>query len=418
MKILLINYTDSGGGAAAASYSLLVSLRSIGISAYLGVVKKQTNHQYVIQLAKKKNFILKLEQIFYKAIEFILLFRFKTTNSNLHSLNLFSQIDINLINKFDCDIVNLHWIGNNTLSIKDISKINKKIVWTLHDSWACCGAEHHPNLLENDRRYLDGYLTTNKPDSTTGFDICRFIWNLKKKYLSEMSITFTAPSTWQSSVLSQSSLFSKKPCFKIPNIIDEFVFHKLDDLNLRRVFNIPQNKIVIGFGAAFDVTDDKSIKGSSYLLKALKLIENKNDYYLIVFGPANPTFFDDLNIDHTITGYITNPNLLALVYNCCDLFLCPSIVESFSLTSLEAIACGTPVCAFGNTGVSDIIDHMENGYLADAYDVVSFVAGIKYISQNVSRLQEKCLTKKNKYFSTSNTVDKYRHAFTSALHLN
>ena len=33
------------------------------------------------------------------------------------------------------DIVHLNWIGNEFLSLKEIIKINKKIIWTVHDDW-------------------------------------------------------------------------------------------------------------------------------------------------------------------------------------------------------------------------------------------------------------------------------------------
>ena len=39
------------------------------------------------------------------------------------------------------------------LSIKDIAKIKKPIVWTLHDMWAFSGAEH----LSYKERWRDGY---------------------------------------------------------------------------------------------------------------------------------------------------------------------------------------------------------------------------------------------------------------------
>ena len=78
------------------------------------------------------------------------------------------------------------------LSIKDISKIQKPIVWTTHDSWICCGAEHHPNILENDSRYINGYSKKNKPLTTKGIDICKKIWLKKKKYLNKKNITFIA----------------------------------------------------------------------------------------------------------------------------------------------------------------------------------------------------------------------------------
>ena len=62
------------------------------------------------------------------------------------------RIDVNWINQFDCDVVHLHWINNNMLSIRDIARIKKPIVWTMHDRCPCCGVEHHPNVLENETR--------------------------------------------------------------------------------------------------------------------------------------------------------------------------------------------------------------------------------------------------------------------------
>jgi len=41
-------------------------------------------------------------------------------------------------------------------------------------------------------------------------------------------------------------------------------------------------------------------------------------------------------------GYIPSV-LMPLLYNCCNLFLYPSLRESFGLPVLEAMACGVPV---------------------------------------------------------------------------
>ena len=41
-------------------------------------------------------------------------------------------------------MVHLHWINNGFLRIEDIGKINKPVVWSLHDSWAFTGGCHLP----------------------------------------------------------------------------------------------------------------------------------------------------------------------------------------------------------------------------------------------------------------------------------
>ena len=83
---------------------------------------------------------------------------------------------LKLINHLKPDFVNLHWIGNETISISDINKINSEIIWTLHDMWPFCGSEHYTD----DQRYVDGYKKTNRARSEYGIDINKFIWNLKR----------------------------------------------------------------------------------------------------------------------------------------------------------------------------------------------------------------------------------------------
>ena len=59
-----------------------------------------------------------------------------------HSLNIFNSNILAKINNINPDIVNLHWINNELISIKQISKIKQPIVWTF-DIWPMCGGEHY-----------------------------------------------------------------------------------------------------------------------------------------------------------------------------------------------------------------------------------------------------------------------------------
>ena len=56
---------------------------------------------------------------------------FKTKNSILHSPSFLSSSWVKKINMSDADVVNLHWVQHEMLSVSDISKINKPLVWTL-----------------------------------------------------------------------------------------------------------------------------------------------------------------------------------------------------------------------------------------------------------------------------------------------
>ena len=66
----------------------------------------------------------------------------------------------------------------------------------------------------------------------------------------------------------------------------------------------------------------------------------------------------------------------------------PSLQESFGQTASEALACGTPVVAFGATGLKDIVDHQHNGYLAQPYCPDDLAQGISWILGNSDRHQQ------------------------------
>lgn len=420
MKILLINFADEGGGAAMASVNLVTALNRNGLYAKLGVIKKQSINPYVFELPqkriKKQNTKLKkiLDFLIDKSKEYFLRKIFKTTNGILHTTNFHSKTDINWINSSDFDIVNIHWISD-VICNKDIAKIKKPIVWTMHDSWPCCGAEHHPNIVENDTRWKDGYYKYNKPATTKGIDLCRKVWNQKKKYLGNMNITFVAPSNWEHDVLKSSALFGHCKCEVIPNIIDHSIFYTRDKKLARRLFDIPSDKIILGFGAAYDIDNPKSMKGSYYLIEALQKLNNPEKYFLMIFGPATSVFTSKITIPFFASGYIANPNILATLYSLCDVFLNPSLVESFGLTSLESISCGVPVVAFDVGGTSDIVVHKETGYLATPYKSEELAWGIEWCVENESCLRTKCLEKATRDFNEKETVFRMKKVFESML---
>lgn len=414
MKILLINFTDVGGGAAMAAIRLVTALNKRGIYARLGVPEKKSSNPYVFSLPRKKhgfavksvsrifNFSKRVFQPITKRLPHP--FAFRTTNGITHTMNFKSETDIEWINNSDFDIINLHWISS-VICNKDIAKIKKPIVWTMHDSWPCCGAEHHPNIMENDTRWREGYFRNNKPKSTKGIDLCRKVWKQKKKYLSNKNIVFTAPSKWEHDVLKSSALFGHCDCKVIPNIVDHSVFYPKDKLVIKKLFDIPNDKIILGFGAAYDIDNPKSMKGSYYLLDALNKLKNPEKFFLIIFGSTGEVFTSKVSIPFFASGYISNPNILACLYSACDCVINPSLIENLPTTCLESLCCGVPVVAFDVGGTSDIVIHKETGYLATPYEAADLAEGVAWCIQNQTELSNNCIKKSIHDFDEERTVE-------------
>jgi hypothetical protein len=74
------------------------------------------------------------------------------------------------INAWDADVVHLHWVQGEMLSIADIVRIQKPIVWMLHDMWAFCGAEHYTEEFH----WREGHRCDNRPADESVFDLNRW----------------------------------------------------------------------------------------------------------------------------------------------------------------------------------------------------------------------------------------------------
>jgi N-acetyl-alpha-D-glucosaminyl L-malate synthase BshA len=66
--------------------------------------------------------------------------------------------------------------------------------------------------------------------------------------------------------------------------------------------------------------------------------------------------------------FLGNQSRVEAVLPCADLFLLPSEEESFGLAALEALACGVPVIGTLGTGLTEVIEDNQNGFLAPVGD--------------------------------------------------
>lgn len=188
-------------------------------------------------------------------------------------------------------------------------------------------------------------------------------------------MTIVCPSNWLADCARDSHVLRDKDITVIPNGIDTTQFKPIDKLVARDVFNLPADKKLVLFGA-FGGTDDPR-KGFSYLRDALRLLPDESDIELVVFGADQPQHLDVALAVHQI-GRLQDTVSLALLYPACDVFVLPSMQDNLPNTLLESLACGTPCVAFETGGISDLIQHQRNGYLAKLRDTNDLVHGIQW----------------------------------------
>ena len=145
IKIYSLAYCDSGGGAATAFLRINSSLSKLNLINYPHVIEKRLSSPIIKVHGNIFDQILR--RIRFYITKIIFLFDLRYTKS----INLIDSGVANFINKKPYDIINFHWIGCETISLSEIKKINKPIVWTLHDMWAISGIYHY-NL---DKKYFN-----------------------------------------------------------------------------------------------------------------------------------------------------------------------------------------------------------------------------------------------------------------------
>lgn len=355
MKIHLISYSDLIGGASRATLRLHLALLNKKVDSSLIVEKSISEFPSIISPKGRFNKILHdLRPYFSLLPEFILL---KKRSPTIVSPAILPSRLLNKLKNSNCDIVNLHWINNEMISISQIGKINKPVVWTLHDMWAFCGMEHY----STDNSWKNGY---GKKTSVKGVDLNAWTWRRKKKYWKK-PITIVCPSQWLANCVRQSKLMSNWPVHVIPNALDTNFWRPINKVVAREALGLDfKNGPIILFGALGGTSDPR--KGFEIMKNAL--IDAKNnlvDSTIIIFGgEGNLTeILKGFNIINF--GHISDDYLLRLIYSAADLMVIPSLLEAFGQTGSEAQSCGTPVIAFNNSGLVDVVLNNITGKLVN-----------------------------------------------------
>jgi glycosyltransferase involved in cell wall biosynthesis len=92
----------------------------------------------------------------------------------------------------------------------------------------------------------------------------------------------------------------------------------------------------------------------------------------------------------------------------------PSLQEAFGKTIIEAMACGTPVVAFGSGGPLDIIEHQVDGYLAEPHCPSDLARGIMWCLDALkggSGLNARVRAKVEAEFDIGVVADRYRDLY-------
>jgi glycosyltransferase involved in cell wall biosynthesis len=286
------------------------------------------------------------------------------------------------------DIVMLGWTGSGTISIEEIGRLSKPVVWRMDDMWPFCGAEH----TTEGSRYRDGYTRSNRPDGDSGRDRDRETWERKRKAWRIQQHVVT-PSRWLADRVRESELMRGWPVRVIPHPLDlDFWAPGPRDSDADGMVGVDPARPVLLF-AAEGATSTPN-KGFDLLASALTLLSARLDAspavrpQVAIVGNSRPSLTDCAGFPVIDVGRIRDDLRMRALYRAADIVVVPSRVESFGQVAVEAQACGKPVVAFRTGGLSDIVVDGQTGLLAEPFIAEQLCTAMERLVRNESvRLQ-------------------------------
>jgi glycosyltransferase involved in cell wall biosynthesis len=384
MKVVLINTSDIEGGAARAAYRLHQGLQGIGVSSQMLVKNKKSGAPNVIW--SQNGIGNKFDKII-STISNSPLRLYPERNRAIFSPQWLPDSLVAKVAKIQPDIINLHWVCGGYMQVESVPKFNKPLVWTLHDMWPFTGGCHYSEECD---RYTKSCGSCPQLHSSKDSDLSRWVWQRKAQAWKNLNLTLVTPSHWLAECAKSSSLLQEYPVNVIANGLDPEVYKPMNRLLLRESLNLPPNKQLVLFGA-MQGTDDRW-KGFPLLVPALQSLSKsgwQDKIELLVFGSSQPENPIDVGFKTHYLGRLEDESL-AKVYAAADVMVVPSRYEAFGQTASEALACGTPVVAFDVTGLKDIVDGQQNGYLAKPYETEDLARGIAWVLEDPDRHQKLC----------------------------
>ena len=303
MKVLQLNHSDINGGAARAAYRIHHAIRDSGIDSQM-LVNVAASGDWTVQgpTSKRAKALSRIRPQLATPLSKLL----RTGNPILHSPAVVPSCWPERINTSDADVVHLHWIQGEILSIADIARIRNPIVWTLHDMWAFCGAEHYTT----DHCWRDGYRRDNRPQHESGFDLNRWTWQRKRKHW-RRPLQIVCPSQWLADCVSSSALMADWPVSVVPNTIDLDRWQPIDQRLARKLLGLPQDCPLLLFGAMGGGKDPR--KGGDLLLAALAQLcceSSLHNLQVVVFGQLAPQTPPQLGFPVNYTGDLHDDQIL------------------------------------------------------------------------------------------------------------
>lgn len=412
LSVLHLSESDTPGGAPRAGYRLHRALAGAGVDSRMWVGEKRSGDHTVEERSPGGRMAGMLDRL-RGALNRRTARLADPENPAAHYTGWMGRLSAKEINRSSADLVHLQWFHGPFLSVRQIGRIRKPAVWTLHDMWAFCGAEHYaPD--EEGARWRNGYSADSREGG--GPDVNRWTWRRKKRHW-RRPIQIVTPSRWLGECVSRSALMGDWPVSVIPYALDLETFRPWPRELARDILGLPKDPLLVLFGAWGGSGDDR--KGWDLLARALPMLgERIEEAEGVIFGQDAPRERPDLGLPLHYMGHLHDAAALALLYSAADLMAVPSRQDNLPQTGIEAQACGCPVAAFRVAGMPDVLEDGVTGRLAEPFSSESLAEAMAWMLEDPERrrrLGEQSRERARKLWSPDGVARRYRELYRELL---
>jgi glycosyltransferase involved in cell wall biosynthesis len=385
MRIVHLSTTDVAGGAARATYRLHTGLKRLGYDSRM-LVGKKWGEDPTVEAVKRPDDLLSRVKRKLRRMRIDADFG-RYAGSRPTGLEPFSDDRTELQDAIlrqlpPADVINLHWVAGFLDHESFFAGVPKDIpvVWRLADMAPCTGGCHYD---EGCGRFENRCGACPQLGSTDENDLSRQVWQRKYDALWRHGrIHLAATSNWIAQQSRRSSLLRNFPVTVIPNGLDTEDFAPRDKMFARDTLGVPRDAKVVLFAAESLLVKRK---GFTLLLDALKGLLDEPGLLLLSVGSTKTAI--ESPVPQVNLGRINIDRYLSLAYSAADVFVIPSVQESFGQTVSESLACGTPVIGFATGGMLDMVRPGQTGQLVPVGDTAGLRDAIRSMLRDPETLR-------------------------------
>ena len=367
MKVLMINSVSGYGSTGSICVDIAEELEKQGHECFIayGQVKKGYPKVYKIGTVLENHLHNIGSRVFGKQGYF--------TKSGTKKL-------VKFIKDYDPDIIHLHNLHGNYLNLEILFdfflKIQKPIVWTLHDCWAFTGkCAHYTNVsCYKWKNECNSCPQVHQYPASLFLDRSKTMFYDKKKWFNYIKKTsIITVSNWLNEQLGESFLKFHKN-----ETIYNWVDHETFTLNFETSFieglGLDIKKFTVLLVSASWYSNDNKTDDAINLADKLG-----SNYQVVLVG--NLKIKRNIPKNIITIPYVDGKSELAQLYAFSNVYVHLSTEDTFGLVIAEALSCGTPAIVYNSTACPEIIDE-SCGFVTEIRNIDQIVDCIDLVQKN------------------------------------